>query len=183
MQFSIEVFNLTRETKPTAKGGSYVLLDVAFKNLTSGKTEGKKLFPFGDSEKAYKILNDAKTGSQFTITAEKGAPNAQGQSFWNWVEVAPIAPGAVTSASSKAATAPKSTYETPEERARRQVLIVKQSSLSAAVALLTIGAKTPPNLESVTGLAQKLTDWVLTDKVESLMEMQNDLTFDDVEVL
>jgi hypothetical protein len=62
---------------------------------------------------------------------------------------------------SKAATpAPRSNYETPEERAQRQVLIVRQSSLSSAVAMLTAGAKTPPKVEDVLALASRLEGFV-----------------------
>lgn len=179
MQFNIEVFNLTSETKTGPSGKPYVMLDVAYKNLSTGKTEGKKIFPFGDSEPTFKAMKDAKPGSQFTVTSEKGPPNAQGQSYWNWVKVESIAPGSAPAAVGKAVAAPKSTYETPEERARRQVLIVKQSSLGAAVELLSVGAKTPPSLKTVTDLAQQLTDWVLSEKVDTLMEMPNDLVFDE----
>lgn len=53
-----------------------------------------------------------------------------------------------------------SNYETKEERAARQVLIVKQSSLSAAVATLTPGAKAALEPERVLALAQQYADWV-----------------------
>ena len=46
-------------------------------------------------------------------------------------------------ATSKPSTSPKSTYETPEERAKRQVLIVRQSSLSSAIELLKTDKKSP----------------------------------------
>lgn len=171
----IEILNVSSETKPTSKGGTYVMLDVAFKNLSSGKTEGKKLVPFGDSEAVYKQFKDAKAGNQFDVTLEK-----QGQ-YWVWTKATSIAPGAVaSSAASKATPVAKSTYETPEERAKKQVYIVKQSSISNAVAILTVGAKTPPSLQSVLDLAQQLTSWVFTDTVpQSLQDMPDDLTFDE----
>ena len=171
----IEILNVSSETKPTSKGGTYVMLDVAFKNLSSGKTEGKKLVPFGDSEAVYKQFKDAKAGNQFDVTLEK-----QGQ-YWVWTKATSIAPGAVaSSAASKVTPVTKSTYETPEERAKKQVYIVKQSSISNAVAILTVGAKTPPSLQSVLDLAQQLTSWVFTDTVpQSLQDMPDDLTFDE----
>lgn len=52
-------------------------------------------------------------------------------------------------------------FETKEERARRQVLIVKQSSLSAAITSLSPGAKAALDPKAVTELAQVFTDWVL----------------------
>jgi hypothetical protein len=59
-----------------------------------------------------------------------------------------------------------SNYETKEERAARQVLIVKQSSLTNAVATLSPGAKAALDANAVIDLAQKYADWVF-DKPES----------------
>lgn len=53
-----------------------------------------------------------------------------------------------------------STYETPEERAKKQVYIVRQSSLSNALTALAIGAKTPPKPDEVIELARKYEDYV-----------------------
>lgn len=52
--------------------------------------------------------------------------------------------------------------ETPAERARRQILIVKQSSLSSAVETVkTEGAV--PTTEEVLAVAQEYFDWVMAD--------------------
>lgn len=70
-------------------------------------------------------------------------------------------------------------FETKEERARRQVLIVKQSSLSNAVAALTPGAKSSLSPKVVLELAQVFTDWVLeaeTDK-SGFDNMDQDIPF------
>lgn len=174
MNFNVEVLGITSETKPTSKGTTYVMLDVAFKNLTTGKTEGKKLVPFGDSEAVYKVFKDAKPGNQFTVTSEKG------EKYWSWTGATAVAPGSIKGSEVSAkVTVPKSTYETPEERAKKQVYIVKQSSISNAIELLSVGAKSPANVQTVLDVAQKFTDWVLTEKPASLMEMQDDLTFDE----
>lgn len=174
MQFLIEVLSVSRETKSSAAGRTYVMLEVAYKNLSNGKVEGKKLIPFGENKKAYDSLNNAKSGSQFTITTEKGEPNQAGIAYWQWLEAVPIAPGeAVTPQQAKTTPTitPKSTYETPEERAKKQVYIIKQSSIGAAIELLSIGAKSPPNLQSIIDCAQHLTNWVLQ---ENLATMPND---------
>ena len=52
-----------------------------------------------------------------------------------------------------------SNYETKEERAARQELIVRQSSLSNAVAILSVGAKTLAK-NDVLDLATDLSNWV-----------------------
>lgn len=138
----IQIVTTTSEVKPTAKG-SYTQLEVVYKNLTfQGKVESKKLMSFGANQGAFNILSSAQQGSQWEVTPVK---NAQG--YLDWTSVTPsdgsapaaAAPSAITS--SKAAVSPKSTYETPEERAQRQILIVRQSSVSAAVSTLSVGAK------------------------------------------
>lgn len=139
----ISIISTSVETKPTAKG-SYQQLEVVFKNLTyQGKVESKKLMSFGAGVGAFTTLSKADQGSVWEVTVVK---NAQG--YNDWTSVAPsdgAAPAAVAApqgiTSSKAAVSPKSTYETPEERAQRQILIVRQSSVSAAVATLAVGAK------------------------------------------
>lgn len=137
----IQIIATSVETKPTSKG-SYQQLEVTYKNLTfQGKVESKKLMSFGANSAAFKTLSPAQAGQVFNVTVVK---NAQGYNDWPTVtqvtgEAAPQTGGAVAR-SQPGQT--RSTYETPEERAQRQILIVRQSSLSAAIATLTVGAKT-----------------------------------------
>lgn len=63
-------------------------------------------------------------------------------------------PGMTTTAS------PKSTYETPEERAKKQIYIVRQSSISNAVDLLSVGQKSPPDVKAVLEAAKQFEDYV-----------------------
>ena len=138
----IQVVTTTVETKPTQKG-SYQQLEVVYKNLTyQGKIESKKLMSFGANASAFKTLSDAAAGSQWEVEVVK---NAQGYNDWPKVtqglsdRASPDVPQAATAA--KAQIGGRSTYETPEERAQRQVFIVRQSSVSAAVSTLSVGAK------------------------------------------
>lgn len=75
-----------------------------------------------------------------------------------------------------------STFETPEERAKKQVYIVRQSSISNAISLLTTGAKVPPATSAVIALAKELEAYVFdsgaVDKPASFEDMADDL--DDV---
>lgn len=68
-------------------------------------------------------------------------------------------------------------YETKEERAYRQVLIVKQNALTNAVASLTPGAKTPPSTEDITKRAQELSDWVLANDDADAQDNLGDIPF------
>lgn len=62
-----------------------------------------------------------------------------------------------------------SNYETPVERAKRQVLIVRQSSLTAALTFLK-GIDNGPDVgrEDVTELAQFFVDWVFDEGDEDV---------------
>lgn len=181
MEIQIQIVQVDKQTKTTSGGKPYVALELAFKNLSSGKLESKKLMPFGTTSDAHKVLSGANQGDVFTIVSEKNA----GTGYWDWLKATQAPPGttAETVVNNKATPSPKSTYETPEERAKKQVYIVKQSSISAAIATLSVGAKTPPSTDSVLEVAQKFTDWVFSqDQVKTqtaLIDMPND--FEDVQ--
>lgn len=177
MQISIEIINVQSTSKPTAKG-SYTMLDVAFKRLDNGKIEGKKIMSFTNKE-VYGILAKAGNGQQYTITTEKNANTG----YWDWTEVTPMSgsntPAASTAPASAGFSSPKSNYETSEERAFRQVLIVRQSSLSNAIDLLK-NEKKPPALEEVLHVANIFSQWVYQkdvpmDKPVNLSEMDDDI--------
>ena len=131
----IEIINVASSVVPTAKG-SYSKLEVTYKNKSfQDKVESKPIMDFAAKE-AYKALKDAKFGDIFFITRVK---NDKG--FWDWVKVStdeqpqmvgnPNTPSKTTSIN----PTPRSTYETAEERAAKQLMIVRQSSISSAIAL------------------------------------------------
>ena len=133
---TIEVVNVSISTVPTAKG-SYQVADVAYKNKSfQDKLEGKKVMSFSNKG-VFDTLSKAGFGDVFEVTRVK---NDKG--FWDWTSLS-SGTGSVDSAPSMASTGspppmkgtvtPKSNYETAEERAARQVLIVRQSSISSAV--------------------------------------------------
>lgn len=161
MQFNIEIINVQATTKPT-KNGSYVQLDVAYKRLDNGKVEGKKIMSFANKD-AYAVLSKANQGAQFTITSEKDGD------YWQWVAVTPLSGTTGEASPTKAPgfASPKSTYETPEERAKRQVLIVRQSSLSAAIATLKTDKK-ELDPQTVIELAERYNAWVFQEKLPDL---------------
>ncbi len=136
----IQMIATSVETKPTAKGTTYQQLEVTYKNLTfQGKVESKKLMSFGANASAFKALAEASPGSQWEVDVTK---NAQGYNDWTKVVAASAAPAVPTAATAtKAQIGARSTYETPEERAQRQVLIVRQSCLNVACNTLAVGSK------------------------------------------
>jgi hypothetical protein len=125
--------------------GKYDQAEVTFKNLSFGeKVEAKKLMSFVNKD-VYATVKNASAGDVFTIGRVK-----DDKGYWQWTSIAegdnvPASTGGSVSTPTKAAASPspKSTYETPEERAKRQVLIVRQSSLSSAIELLKTDKKSP----------------------------------------
>jgi len=160
---NVTILSVTINTKPTTRG-SYQEADVAYKNNTfQGKVEGKKIMSFGASKKAFEVLSEGTAGGKtYEVTVVK---NDKG--YNDWVDMKEASVDASTSPSkaptSGANPAPRSNYETPEERAQRQVLIVRQSSLSAAISTIGVGAKGVKPAD-VLALADQYSDWVFQRK-------------------
>ncbi len=161
MQFNIEVITVSKGQQPSKSGKTMDYLEVAFKK--DGKVEGKKLFTAFNKE-VCNSLQTAQLGQTFTITAEKEGD------FWQWKAATQSSSGSASGSSSasqshfSSGTAKESPvkgqWETREERALRQVMIVKQSSLANAIATLKTD-KAAANADEVLALAQRYTDWVL----------------------
>lgn len=170
----IEILSVKVVTKPTkVPGKTYNSLEVAFKNLSfGGKVEGKAIMSFGATAEAYKVLALAAQGDVFDVDIIK---NQAGYNDWVSAKKAtgtvgaaqPASTSSMTSASTSGyTTSPKSTYETPEERAKKQVYIIRQSSLSNAIAALSVGAKAPPKVEDITKVAGIFEDFVFGTQSE-----------------
>lgn len=122
----------------TKTGKDYEYLDVMFKNLTfEGKAESKKIMPFGSKE-VFATLKAATSGQVFTVLRTKDDAG-----YWQWDGIAAgeqqieVATTGTKTMAQPATAAPKSNFETAEERAKRQMLIVRQSAISSAVAFLS----------------------------------------------
>jgi hypothetical protein len=114
-----------------------------------------------------------------TVEVEVGK-NDKGYSEWRSITASGAASAApATGVTSNATRVSGSNYETKEERAARQVLIVKQSSLSSAVATLSPGAKTALDANAVIELAQKYADWVFDTPADAsgFATIEQDLPF------
>jgi len=174
----IEIVNVSLSTVPTAKG-SYQVADVAYKNKSfQDKLEGKKVMSFVNKE-VFATLSNAKFGDIFEVQRSKVA-GKDGKEYWNWDSLgtgdggdtsqlpAQHTPTAYTGPAKAGTVTPKSNYETSEERAARQVMIVRQSSLSTAVAILVGAAdkKTVINPDTVIGVAKQLEAYVLGKDVD-----------------
>lgn len=177
----IELISVTVQTNPGKNGKTYQSLDVAYINRTfKNKVEGRKIMAFGATAETFKTLSNATKGDVFDVEVVK---NEAGYNDWVSAKksdgTATATPTTRTSPSPSSGTSsPKSTYETPEERAKRQILIVRQSSLSTAVETLVVGAKAPPKKEEVVELAKYYESYVFGDNTTKVAEPE---TFGDLE--
>lgn len=161
--------------------GKFDQAEVTYKNLTfDGKVEAKKVMSFVNKD-VFSTLKSANNGDVFTISREK-----DDKGYWQWTGIAagdsqPASTGGSVPAAAKqtsaATPAPKSTYETAEERAKKQVYIVRQSSVSAAITHLN-HVKKSYALEDIITVAKELEAYVfgleLEAKPEKLAEFDED---------
>ena len=187
MQINITVLACTKSSAISKASKPYQLYEVAYKNNSfQGKVESVKINQYSA---VYSAVSGFKAGDSYDITKEKEGD------FWQWTKVVALPPGSVApdiSAQGSINYSPafnqgkgnntvqvKSTYETSEERAIKQRYIIKQSSLSGAINLLTVGAKSPPAIEAVLALANQLVAYVMETPEEAvkqdLMTTGNDM--------
>lgn len=154
-------------------GKKYQTMEVAYKDQT-GKVAGKKLMSF-TYPLVFNALKGAQQGDSFEVKNEKIGE------YWNWTEAVKVEGGAAsveTSTPSKTQAFTQQSndrYETKEEREKRQVMIVRQSSLSNAVATLAVGGKSALDPSKVIGVAQEYESYVLGKGVQGIIDMESDL--------
>ena len=123
----------------------------------------------------YAKISKAVKGDTFEVAVSK---NSKGYNQWDSIVASDgnsddSAPSSNTPTRSVAQPSPNRSFETAEERADRQRLIVRQSSLTAALATLSPGSKGPLDPEAVKSLAEQYTNWVF-EKVD-LFDQPNDI--------
>lgn len=162
------------------------ILDVNIENVVKGKSRYSKaavtytyngeartqnVMSFTNPQ-VFKTVQDS-VGQEVEVTVIK---NGAGYNEWSSVDPVGSGPSAqVPSSAPTPSTAPQSTrvtgsnYETPAERAQKQVYIVKQSSISAAIALATSN-KEKQTAAEIIATAKEFVDFVfdVDTSVESL---------------
>ena len=137
MLITINSVNFTKADK------GYMVADVKY--LKDGADESKKIMSFA-APNVYAILEGLKA---FPVDANI-IQKKEGK-YWNWkdIELGGKSNGSAGQPASKpAGKVLGSNYETSDERAKRQVYIVRQSSVSTAVELFK--AKFPKGVEATT---------------------------------
>lgn len=146
----------TPNTHAAKNGRTYQSMEVTYKD-EQGKVNNKKLMSFSNPG-VFKHISGLAKGDSVNVNTEKDQ-----NGYWQWTS---INEGGAPQMAQQSAAAPAtrvtgSNYETKEERAARQVLIVKQSSLSTAVAALAVGAKSAPTASDVIAYAKQLEEYVM----------------------
>jgi hypothetical protein len=186
----IQILAVNQVTKTNKAGKPMQVLEVAYKNLSfNGKVESKQLFDFGVQADTFKALAVAKGADFYDVDVVK---NTAGYNDWvkvsksNGVSTAPTASAVGSAGSTGSSTSTKGGWETPAERAAKQIYIVRQSSISAAVSALSVGVKTGPKAEEVIEYARQLEAFVfsadqakatVSKDVGSIEELDEDLPF------
>lgn len=165
----------TPNTHAAKNGRSYQSIEVTYKG-GDGKVSSKKLMSFSNPN-VFKTISGLSKGASIDVVTTKDDAG-----YWQWTG---INDGSQPSQAAPAAQASTGTttrvtgsnYETADERAARQKLIVRQSSLTAALTMLTNAAdkKTPINFDTVTDLANRLTDWVFEVPGPSVAKLDADI--------
>lgn len=123
----ITVLSVNVEKVKTAKG-FYEKAEVAYKG-EDGKVSGKNVMSFVN-QKVFDTLKGCSGGEVLEVTTEK-----DDKGYWQWTAIGKgeVGQAPAVTTQTKAVATPKSTYETPEERAQKQIYIVRQSSISSAI--------------------------------------------------
>ena len=158
MQINATVVSVENNVEITKKdGGTYQGSRLSYRGADGKLAEQafhNNVLKF--NPKVKNALDGISPGDAITIIKEK-----KGE-FWNVTDLikgtapAEAAPQAAAGGN-KGYVAPKSTYETPEERAKKQVYIVRQSSITAALTMLGSKAK---DVATVIEVAKQFEDYV-----------------------
>lgn len=182
----INIIDVAAPTTNTNRNGrEYQSIEVTYKD-DQGRVSSKKLMSFSNPE-VFKTAQTWEKGDSVNIAMEKDDAG-----YWNWTKVladgeaapAPTnasAGGASTSAPRASTAKPTnrvtgSNYETKEERALRQRMIVRQSSLSNAVATLATHGN-PLTPDQVMALATKYEQFVMGEDYVSADNLADDVIF------
>lgn len=158
-------------------GGSYTGTRFSYRG------EDGKLVEKGFHDNTFKFNKELKNQlAALTIGQPFVAEAVKENDFWNWKSVTAI--GATSGnagthaepTTSRAVSSPKSTYETPEERAKKQVYIVRQSSFSSALTYLNAVAGNNFTLKDTIETAKQIESYVFGTEFDdgSLGAMKGD---------
>jgi hypothetical protein len=162
-------------SKTTKNGRSYQEIEVTYKN-EQGQVGNKKLISFSNPS-VFNHIKDLTKGDEINVVTSKDA-----QGYWQWTGIG--GEGSEPSISVQAKPTAQaggrvtgSNYETKEERAARQVFIIRQSSLSSAVALVSATSTEPTTTDNVIAIAKKFEAYVLSQEsgIDAINSLEDDI--------
>lgn len=140
---------------------NYSVAEVVYTD-SRGENKNKKIMSFSNPA-VFAFVSKIKNPTK-VVVENSGAP------YYNWVKI----DAANDEEGVAAKAAPRSTTyqdnrETPEERARRQLMIVKQSSLANALTFASYKNPTgTSSVQEVIDIANTFVEWVMSDGLQSL---------------
>lgn len=154
----ITVLKIDREKQP--KG--YVKTIVSYKT-DDGKTKGMTILPFKEQEQVAAAFATAQPGDVFNVSFRKND-----RDFWEFAPV-PTKLGETKQATMGATSGgtTRSNWETPEERAQRQLYIIRQSSLERAIQFFDLTKNNKASPSDVTDMAALFEQFVVNGKEQS----------------
>jgi len=165
----IEIVAVEQEEKKSASGtGGYSMLTVTYKS--NGRIAEKKIMSFVNPS-VFEGVKGLGKGDVREVTSVKNEKSG----YWDWIAVGAegsVAPPSATASSPTATTrVTGSTYETKEERAVKQRYIVRQSSISNAIASL---GKEGLKSKDVIKLAKEYEEYVFGEVSEVVEDQHED---------
>lgn len=138
------------------EGKKYKVCELSYKT-EEGKVKSMKIFGFAEQKAVFDVAASAAKGDVLEATFKQ---NEKG--YWEFGSLANTGEKQGTEDSPKTGSGGARTgnWETPEERAARQVLIVRQSSFGSAVAYAE-SQKLKVSIDEVIGLAQQIEAYVM----------------------
>lgn len=157
-------------THAAKNGRTYQSLEVTYKN-DQGQAQSKKLMSFSNPQ-VFKAAQTWEKGTQVNVTTEKDA-----NGYWQWTGLggdATVTDNKPATSSNNSTRVTGSNYETKEERAARQVYIIRQSSISSAIDLLK---DSKPTVEGVLGVAKQFEEYIFAEKkgIDSIDALDDDI--------
>lgn len=157
-------------THAAKNGRTYQSLEVTYKN-EQGQAQSKKLMSFSNPQ-VFKAAQTWEKGTQVNVTTEKDA-----NGYWQWTGLggeSTVADNKPTASGGNSTRVTGSNYETKEERAARQVYIIRQSSISSAIDLLK---DSKPTVEGVLQVAKQFEDYIFAEKkgVDAINDLDDDV--------
>lgn len=150
MGFQVKIQEVNVEKIQNGKGG-YEVANVNY--LYKGEVKTTKIMSFSNPQ----VFKDVQKFVGKTVDVS----TTQNGKYTNWAKLEVVASDDAPSKSDVVKSTPtRSTYETPEERSAKQLMIVRQSSISNALEFVKMAQADGITIQGVLEVAQHFVDFV-----------------------